>query len=235
MMTARSRIILSLLLILGLTASAFSASAQSRALEDGPAIRRQLLHRSAKLELQPGVSSLFGNTYQTPLYGSLAVRYNLSNSVSVGLDLHGSPVAVNRRYMNQIRNDDPNLYNLVEVAKTPFVGSFQVTYSPFIGKINFFGKKMTYFDVHVIVGAGGALQSANYAPLAGFKFGPVVGVGARLFLSDGVALVARFTDYIYSNGEAYRAGTTVNERWRSHFMGTIGVSIFFPRAVYISR
>lgn len=233
MNTLRTRMLLGLLLLLSLMAPGI-ASAQSRSLEDGPAIRRQLLHRSAKLELQPGVSAMFGNAYQIPLYGNLTVRYHLSNRVSVGADLNGSPWALDRAIVRNLRDNDPQMNQIVEVADTPFVGSFQFTYSPIVGKLNMFNQ-IQYFDVHLIGGAGGALQSANYAALGGFKFGAVVGIGLRLFVRDSIALNVRFVDYLYSNAEAYRQGTSVDSKFRQHYLFTAGVSFFFPKVVYVSR
>lgn len=233
MNTIRMRMIFGLLLILALALPGL-ASAQSRSLEDGPPIRRQLLHRSAKLELQPGVSAMFGNAYQIPLYGNLTVRYHLSNRVSVGVDLNGSPWALDRAVVRNLRDNDPQMNRIVEVANTPFLGSFQFTYSPIVGKLNMFNS-IQYFDVHLIAGAGGALQSADYAALGGFKFGGVVGVGIRLFMTDSIALNVRFVDYIYSNAEAYRQGTSVDPKLRQHYVFTAGVSFFFPRVVYVSR
>lgn len=233
MKTLRLRLMITLLLLAGLAFTSV-ASAQSRSLDDGPPIRRQLLHRSSKLEFQPGVAAMFGNAYQIPLYGSIAVRYHLSNRVSVGLDLNGSPWALDRAVVRDLRNNDPEMNRIVEIADTPFVGSFQFTYSPIVGKMNMFNS-IQYFDVYLVGGAGGALQTANYSALGGFKFGAAVGLGVRVFMNDSIALNVRFVDYLYSNAEAYRQGTAVESKFRQHYMVTAGVSFFFPRIVYVSR
>lgn len=235
MTQVRIRILVAVWLVLGLCLSSSVSFAQTRSLDDGPAIRRQLLHRSARFELQPGVAAMWGNSYQTPLYGNLAMRYHLSNSVSVGLDLNGSPVAVNRRIMREIEDNDPAVFGVFEVAKTPFIGSFQITYSPFVGKVNLFGKTTTYFDVHLIAGVGAAMRTADSPALKGVAVAPVVGIGLRLFVSDGIAIVGRVVDYIYQDAEAHRIGTSVDEKWRNHVVGTLGVSFFFPRGVYVSK
>ena len=75
MKTLRMRLVAALLVLFSLSVPALS-SAQSRSFDDGPVVRRQLLHRSAKLELQPGISAMFGNAYQIPLYGNLTLRYH---------------------------------------------------------------------------------------------------------------------------------------------------------------
>lgn len=232
----RIRILLFSFVFFGLCfGTAISAYAQTRSLDDGPAVRRQLLHRSARFELQPGIATMWGNSYTTPFYGNLALRYNLSNSVSVGLDLNGSPFSLDRGIVSDIEENDPSVHAIYEVAKTPFIGSFQVTYSPAIGKVNIFGKTTTYFDVHLIAGVGVAMRTADSPALRGTSVAPVIGIGLRIFLTDGIALVGRVVDYIYQDVEAYRVGTSVDEKWRNHVVGTIGVSFFFPRGVYVSR
>lgn len=211
------------------------ALAQSRSLTDGPPVRRQLLHRSSKLELAPGIAAMFGNGFQTPLYLNLGVRYHLSNSVSLGVDLNGSPIAVDRRVVRELDDIDPQAAAGLEVANTPFLGSFQVSYAPIVGKINFFGNKIAYIDVHLFGGVGGALQTSDVDALSGFSFGGVIGVGARLFFDDGIAINLRFSDYLYSNAEAAQDGRVLEERFRQHYVVGLSVGFFLPRATYVSR
>lgn len=211
------------------------AQAQTRSLTDGPPVRRQLLHRSSKLEISPGIAAMFGNGFQTPLYLNLGVRYHLTNAISLGVDLNGSPFAIDRRVVRELDELDPQAAAGLEVANTPFIGSFQVSYAPIVGKINFFGDKIAYIDVHLFAGAGGALQTSDVDALSGFSFGGVVGVGARLFFDEGIAINLRFSDYLYSNAEAAQDGRVLEERFRQHYVVGLSVGFFLPRAVYVSR
>lgn len=230
-----TRILVVVCMIAGMCLGTSMAMAQTRSLDDGPQIRRKLLHRSSRFELQVGVGALFGNAYETPLYGNLAARYYLSDSISVGLDLNGSPFAIDRRIVRDVKSKDPSMAQQFEVAGTPFVGSFQLTYSPIIGKVNIFGKTTTYFDVHIIAGIGVAKQTGDAPALNDFSVAPTIGMGVRIFLTDSISLDLRIVDYIYKDVEAYRQGTSVDKKWRNHVMGTIGVGFFFPRGVYVSK
>ena len=214
---------------------ATEASAQSRSFSEGPPIRRQLLYRSSKLELLPSVGAMFGNSYQTPLYVGLTTRYHLTNSVAIGVDLNGSPYAVNRRYLRDLEDRDPQTFSDLAIAQTRGLGSFHIAYSPIIGKVNWFGNSVAHIDVHFFVGAAGALQTGDGDAINGFRFGGVVGMGIRMFVSDNVALNIRLSDYIYQDAEAQLGVRSAEERWRQHFLLNAGVSIFFPRAVYVSR
>lgn len=235
MKSLSTRILVVLCLIAGLCIGSTAALAQTRSLEDGPQIRRKLLHRSSRFELQVGVGALFGNAYQTPLHGNLAMRYFLSDAISVGLDLNGSPFAIDRRVLKDVKAKDPSIAQQFEVGKTPFIGSFQLTYSPIIGKVNLFGKTTTYFDAHIIAGIGVAKQVGDAPALNDFYVAPTIGMGLRIFLTDSISLDLRIVDYIYKDVEAYRQGTSVDKKWRNHVMGTVGVGFFFPRGVYVSK
>jgi outer membrane beta-barrel protein len=208
------------------------ASAQSRSFEEGRPVRRQLLYRSSRVEIAPSIGGLFGNGYQIPFYIGVSGSYHLTNSLALGIDINGSPVALDRKVVDDI---SPELRPQISIADTPLLTNFHVSYAPIVGKMNAFKNKIAHFDVHFIAGVGGALQTSENPALQGFEFGAVVGVGARIFIDDGIALFARFTDYIYSNAEAARELQTPEEKWRNHFYTQVGVSFFLPGQVYVSR
>lgn len=211
------------------------ASAQSRSFTEGPPVRRKLLIRSSRFELTPSISGMFGGAYEIPFYIGLTGEYHLTNDVSLGIDVHGSPVALDRKVVRDLEQENPALNAHVSIASTPLLTNFHVTYAPITGKLNAFKNKIAHFDVHFVLGVGGAYQMSDNPALQGFEFGAVVGVGTRIFVSDSVALLARVTDYIYPNAEAARDLRSPRERWRNHFVGTFGVSLFFPDKVYVSR
>lgn len=235
MRQVKTRILFVMCVILGLSIVAADAFAQSRSLDEGPPIRRQLLHRSARFELGLGIGSQFGNAYTTPFNGNLTARYFLGDAVSLGVDINGSPFQLDRRFVRDIEENDPAVAAAYEIGKTPLIGSLQLTYSPMIGKVNIFGKTTTYFDAHIIAGFGVAMNTGDAKALQGMELAPVIGMGLRLFLTDSIALEFRLQDYIYQDVEAYRLGTSADKHWKNHVIGTVGVGFFFPRGVYISK
>ena len=57
----------------------------------------------------------------------------------------------------------------------------------------------------------------------------MVGVGARLFFSDWIAVEMSFRDYVIEYAKAAPAAVTDPEKeFEQHFMFTVGVSFFFP-------
>lgn len=219
----------------GISVDTQEASAQSRSFEEGRPVRRQLLYRSSRIEIAPSIGGLFQGGYEIPFYIGVTGAYHLTNSLSLGIDINGSPVALDRDVVRDLEEENPALNARVSIASTPLLTNFHVSYSPIVGKMNAFKNHIAPFDVHFIAGVGGALQASENDALSGFNIGAVVGMGARIFISDGIAIFARFTDYIYSNAEAARDLSPPQERWRNHFMTQVGVSFFIPRQVYVSR
>lgn len=76
----------------GVLGDASDASAQTRSLQEGPSVRRQLLFRSARFELAPSVGTSFGTSYQRSVIIGATARYHLTNAFSAGLNLGAAPL-----------------------------------------------------------------------------------------------------------------------------------------------
>lgn len=217
--------------------------AQSRSLQSGPAVRRQLLFRSDRVELSPSVGFAIGGVYKRPMLLGASVRYHLTNSVSLGLNANVGLFA----FDTQITNDFETLARQEPASRRPTLAfsepllmtDFHFGYVPFHGKFNLFGNKTIHFDVHLTLGVAAIVVQSDSEDLSGVDFGPAIGIGLRTFLSDQIAFTLRFNDYLYSSADAQRivAGVAqpVEERFRNHIIGMAGVSIFFPGDVRVSR
>lgn len=71
---------------LAFTVLAADVAAQSRSLQSGPVVRRQLLYRSDRLELAPSIGTTIAPVYQRTLFLSVAARYHLTNAFSLGVN-----------------------------------------------------------------------------------------------------------------------------------------------------
>ncbi len=220
------------------------ASAQSRSLQEGPVVRRQLLYRSARFELVPALGSAIGPVYQRELFLAVTGRYHLNNSLAVGLNANAGLLALDTSIASNYETADPLGSRQLYYAKQTALLDLHLAYSLFSGKTSLIGGALSYLDLYVAIGGGGALLTADSVAedLGGFRFGPAVSVGLRVFFMEQFALNLRFSDYLYSSAYSQRvvAGVPprpqeVDERFRSHFIGTLGVSIFFPGEVRVSR
>jgi outer membrane beta-barrel protein len=219
------------------------ASAQNRSLYEGPVVRRELLYRSSKLEIAPALGVAFGGIYEREIMVGAAFRYHLTNSFSVGLNANFAPVSLDSSLTNNLATANPEVSREVETSFQRLLTDVHVSYVPIAGKINLFGNHTYHYDFSVGAGVGGALLSSNADDIAGFKFGPALTLGMRFFVSDNIAINLRTSSYFYSSALAQRivvdngvrAPQPFEERFRAHTIGMLGISVFLPGDVRVSR
>lgn len=214
------------------------AHAQSRSFDEGPSVRRQLLHRSSRLEISPTLGSSFGRSYQRDLVLNVGLRYFLTNSFGVGINVMGG-YAMDTSLAENYRIADPLGARNLRYATQSFLVDGHISYSPLSGKFNLIGNKVFHYDLYLTLGVAAVLVGGEADDLSGLRFGPAVSLGLRTFVTDQIAVTLQVSDYLYSSAEAQRfsatGGLPVEESFSNHFFGTIGVSIFFPGKVRISR
>lgn len=219
------------------------AWAQSRSLQSGPAVRRQLLYRSDRVELVPALGFQIGGVYKRPIMLGATVRYHLTNSVSLGLNanvgLFSFDTQVTNDFETQAQREPPSQRPELAFSEPLLLTDFHFGYVPFHGKFNIFGSRTLHFDVHLTLGVAAALIRSDSDDLSGVEFGPAIGVGLRTFFSDQLALNLRFSDYLYSSADAQRivgdVAEPVDTSFRNHVVAMIGISVFFPGEVRVSR
>lgn len=231
--------------LLAVTIFAADVAAQTRSLQSGPVVRRQLLFRSDRMELAPSIGTAVAPTYQRTLFLSVAARYHLTNAFSLGVNANLGGLNLNTsvaRHAEDIARDmDPRDRPEIEYATPLLLTDFHLSVVPLHGKVNMLGN-ILHWDMFLTAGVGGALVQSDADDLSGFEFGPAIGVGLRTFVQDKLAVTLLFQDYLYSSADAQRSccGTNpvpdpVEQRFRNHIIGSIGVSIFFPSEVRVSR
>lgn len=220
--------------------------AQSRSFQSGPVVRRQLLFRSDRVEVSPTLGSAIAPVYQRTIFLSVAARYHLTNAFSLGVNANLGALSLDTsvaRNYEGIRDDiaGPRRPEL-EYATPLLLTDFHLSYVPLHGKVNLFGDNILHWDMYLTAGVGGALIRSDADDLSGFEFGPAIGVGLRSFIQDHLAITVLFQDYLYSSADAQEfccgAGAEpvqVEERFRNHVVGSVGVSFFFPSEVRVSR
>ncbi len=230
---------------LALTVFAADVAAQSRSLQSGPVVRRQLLYRSDRLELAPSIGTSIAPVYQRTLFLSVAARYHLTNAFALGVNANLGGVNLNTsiaRNYDEISgeiagSERPSL----EYATPLLMADFHLSLVPIHGKLNMLGH-ILHWDMYLTAGVGGVVVTSDSDDLAGFEFAPAIGVGLRTFIMDKLAINVLFQDYLYSSADAQQfcCGARpepgpVEERFRNHIVGSVGVSIFFPSDVRVSR
>ena len=239
------KLFVAFLVFLGASVLHADAQAQSRSLQSGPVVRRQLLFRSDRLEVSPMLASTIAPVHQRTIFLSVAGRYHLTNAFALGLNANLGALNMNtsvaRNYEDAILEIPGSQRPSNEYATPLLLTDFHLSYVPIHGKVNLFNE-IVHWDMYITAGVGGALIQSDADDLAGFEFGPAIGVGLRTFVSDKFAVNVLFQDYIYSGADAQEfccgprgEPREVSERMRSHIVGGAGVSIFFPSEVRVSR
>jgi outer membrane beta-barrel protein len=238
---ARTALGLMAFLLVSLSFASFAA-AQNRSLYEGPVVRRELLYRSSKMEIAPALGVAFGGIYQREIMAGAAFRYHLTNSFSVGLNVNYG-IGMDSSLTDNLATASPEVSRQVETSVQTLLTDVHVSYVPIAGKINLFGNSTYHYDFSIGAGVGGALLSSDAEDIAGFKFGPALTLGMRFFVTDNIAINLRTTSYFYASALAQRivvdngvrAPQPFEERFRAHTIGMLGISIFLPGDVRVSR
>lgn len=214
------------------------AWAQNRSLE-GSVIRRQLLYRSNRIELEPALAHTLNDTYRRTAYLHLAANYHLTNTFALGINLGWGAIGYNSNILDAIEAENPGVARQLGLADTTLVGDFHLAYVPFLGKFNFLEVGTVNWDFHLLGGVGGALVSTDdaetFPDLDGFKFGPMIGAGLRFFFNGDMAVSVNLIDRMFEAADIQRAAVSNPESFSHHVMVTAGVSFFVTGELRVSR
>ncbi len=219
-------------LILGSVGDAF---AQTRSLEEGPVVRRQLLYRSSRVEVSPALAHSLNDPYRRTLFLNVGLNYHLTNVFSLGINLAWGALSYNTNILDEIEATDPARARQLSPAEPTLYTDFHVGWVPLYGKFNFLRLGTVNYDLHLMGGLAGALLSSDNPDIAGFNIGGVWGIGWRFFFSGSMAISFDFVDYMYTAAEVSRDGEPVSESFSNHFLISIGVSFFVTGDLRVSR
>lgn len=220
-------------------------------LEEGAPVRRLLLLRSGRFELQPQTSfSLIDPFVRNIAFGAGAAYY-FTNSLGVGTNFVYSPVHIDTDEVEAVASDgfSQRVKEQLSVSQMTMAFDLGIIYVPLFGKFSVFGWILNY-DLHLFGGAGGLIMEARCADespeagiascevnenLEGIKFAGALGIGTRVYFNNWLALNLEFRDYLGSFAEYARSESGDPSKFGQMFLGTVGLSFFFPLDVYISR
>ncbi len=230
------------------TIAAFPSAAQAQrraSLEEGSIVRRQLLYRSSRFELQPRLGGTLNDSFKRNVLAGLDMNYYLTNKFGLGVGGVFGAVSVDTDLLEQINGtlggeDTEGL----SFTLTTLLIDAHISYVPIFGKLSVFKSNILDYDLHLLAGFGGALLGVEGNTegelLSGFKPGPMLGLGFRIFASNNFAITVDVRDYIYSSADIQegpqdgRRPAPVTELRNNLTLG-LGVSVFFPGEVPISR
>ena len=159
-------------------------------LTNAPPIRNARALRDARHEVKTVFGFSFKDAYRQNLSAGLTYRYYFNNWLGVGVDLMATYLSFETGLTEQIESE----LSQVGKSKKPgssspsLLGGVGVTLVPIAGKFMFLGQIPVSYDVHFIAGAGFAGTKGHEGIEDTFTWAPMVGVGARMFASDWIAV-----------------------------------------------
>ncbi|AWV90008.1 outer membrane beta-barrel domain-containing protein [Bradymonas sediminis] len=242
------RLFVALLVATATVASADVAFAQSEretARETGPVIRHKVLYRSTRFEMAPLVGMTLNDSYISNMMAGASLSYHLTNNW--GLSLVGAYGVA--QFDTELRTNTeavleqsaPDRLRRSSYSYIQWLAGAEVSYVPIVGKFSLFNSVIANYDIHVLGGfsfigeeAEAAVEGEEVDPqLVGLRPAPMIGIGARLFLTDGISANLQVRDYLYNRTEV-STGTS-NPEFTNNVMVSVGVSFFLPQGVKISR
>jgi outer membrane beta-barrel protein len=195
----------------------------------------QLYRKAGRVELTLGGALSFNDAFFSKRFGSAKLGYHLSESVSVHGFWQGGQAVATDSTMLCNRNTGCTDASQEQLYRVPgrissIVGG-EVQFSPFYGKLNLLGEKVAHFDLSVMLGPDWITHDrlvdvgVTTAPGKTTSLGGHVGLGARLFFSQAIALRLEVKDYVY------QVTVPVDQNRKdiqNQLFAEMGVSVFFP-------
>lgn len=216
-------------------------------LEEGPIVRRQLLHRASRFEVQPSVLFTLNDAYVRNGIAGLSGRYFLNNSFGFGASAGVGVLQLDTNLRSHLESEleaggPDDWEDETSFSEVGFIADFGLIWVPAFGKMSVMNSLFSHYDFNVTAGMGFVHQRAETASgngdpdaeLEGLQPAPMFGAGLRFFVSDRTALNFELRNYLnFSHAEISQGDADPRLGLMSTF--SVGVGFFFPGDVHISR
>lgn len=216
------------------------------AVDSGPIVRRQLLHRSARFELQPMVSFSMNDAYVRNVMVGASGTYFLNNVFGLGASFQYGALhpQTNLRENLEFTLAEAGELNRLDSLSYSYIGwaaDVGFTYVPIFGKFSVMNSLFSHYDLHLFGGMvivnegveGSSEGSLVDEGIAGTRPGGYFGGGLRFFMHDTFALNIQLRNYLYNRAEISSGNAT--PQLSNTVMLSVGLGIFLPGEVKISR
>ncbi len=237
-----ARHILAVLSALIVVLPALDAFAEKdEAVSDGGAIvRRKLLYRSTRFEITPVAGMTLNDAFRRNIVGGAGFYYHLTNEFGIGASGGYGVLHMNTDLSNNINETAPSAGD-ISYSEIQWLADFTLSYVPIFGKFSIFKSATLPYDLHLtggltVVNEAGVNAEGNGTvdpEIEGIRPGGVIGGGLRLFVSDMMSI--NFDTKTLFISRAPISTGSANAELKPTVFATLGVGIFFPGSVKISR
>lgn len=233
----------------GLPQTSFADDGEgTSSLEKGDPVRHLMLLRSGRFEIQPMAQFGINESFSQTIGFGVNLAYYFTNYLGLGVSFLYNPLHIESDEIDAVKADDydKTVKESLAIAQPTMNFDIGLYYAPLMGKFNLFSWILNY-DFHVYAGfgaiimdstcaaGGGLCNEAKNSNLEGPKFAGVIGLGVRIFFNNFIALNLEFKDYMTKYADYSRNPADDRSRFKNFLTGTIGISVFLPVSVYMSR
>ena len=199
-------------------------------LAESDAVRHRKLMRDGRTDLGLFLGFSTGELYQRNIALGLEARAYMSDSFAIGAHAFYA-LNFDTSLAEQVKALRGDRVSDSSFAKLGLGAALEAVYVPAFGKASLLGAMVSRYDLNVSGGLGVVQVTGD--GLDAFAPAPVVGFGARFFLSDELAVNLQLRDYIYSRAQSAlpvnedgKVSYVANKRWQNHIFLTATFSFF---------
>lgn len=195
----------------------------------------QLYRKAGRFELTLGGGLSFNDAFFSKRFAGVQLGYHLTEFLSVhGFFFGGAAVPTDSTTLCSRAGGctdatSDQLYRVPGRIRS-IVGA-EVQFSPLYGKLNLFAEKVAHFDLSVMAGPDWITHDqlvdigVTTIPPKATTLGGHVGLGARVFLSQALAVRLEVKDYVYAVTVPVNQG---RKDLQNQLFTELGLSVFFP-------
>jgi outer membrane beta-barrel protein len=240
----RAPVLLAALAALVLSALPGPAAAQTKADAFAgkiPPVSGQLYRKAGRFELTPSGNLSLNDAFFSKYFGGLKLGFHftealsLSAHVAAGMTSKTGSAVVCPQNSGCVPASDEMMFQVP--GRIRGLAGIEIGWSPIYGKLNAFAERVGHFDLSILLGADAlshdevvsitearSLAAAGDEPGTTTTFGGHVGLGARLFLAEWLALRLEVKDYVYSVEVPNNGGKDL----QNQIFTELGLSFFLP-------
>jgi outer membrane beta-barrel protein len=238
-MTPRTRLAAALAAALACAALPSRAAAQSKADAFAgkiPPVSGQLYRKAGRIEVTPTGNLSLNDAFFTKYFLGLKVGYHFTESLSTavhaasGAAVHSGSAVTCSASKGCVDATDVMLRQVP--GRIRWLAGAEMAWAPVYGKLNVLSEQVAHFDLSVFAGPDLiaydevlAKDAAASQPGVATSFGGHVGIGARLFVAQWIALRLEVKDYVYAVNVP-NAGP--GSDWQNQLFAELGLSFFLP-------
>ncbi len=208
-----------------------------------PPVSGQLFRTAGRLELSLSGAMSLNDAFYTKYFGTAKVTYHFGEFWSAGAYASGGTAVLSGSSVLCSSNTgcenaaDKQLWQVP--GRILYIVGGELGWTPVYAKLNVLSEQVGHFDLTLLAGPdlivhekvlsaqdAEILAANGGSPGSASTFGGHVGIAARFFLSQWMALRLEFKDYVY--GVTVPNNPSLGTDWQNQLFTELGVSFFFP-------